>query len=74
MPSHVEIELFELSFSEESSRIITFSCSFSRIPQITVTTSGNENMYVSNITKSGCTVHASANITGTVRVHVIGYV
>jgi len=69
----VEIEMFELSFVAESSKSITFSCSFSHFPKVTAITDGNENIYVSDITKNSCLIHSSINMTGTVRVQVMGY-
>ena len=69
----VEIEMFELSFSNESTKDITFTCSFSHIPTVTAIPDGNENIYLTSVSKVGCTINSSANMTGTVRVQVMGY-
>lgn len=73
MPPNIEIEMFELSFLAENSQNVTFSSSFSHFPTVTAISSGNENIYVDNITKVGCTVNSSIVITGNVQVQVMGY-
>jgi len=72
-PTDIEIEILELSFSNENSQVATFASSFSYVPRVTVISTGNENMYVSDVTKNSCTVNSSVTMTGTVQVHVLGY-
>ena len=73
MPN-IEIEMFEVSFSNQNSKAITFGHSFSHTPAVTAIPSGNENIYINNLSEYGCTINSSIDITGTVRVQVMGYV
>jgi hypothetical protein len=67
----LELETFSLSFSNESEKNITFD--FSTIPQITATSDKGVNVYAEDISKTGCKIKTSSKITGTVYVHVMGY-
>jgi hypothetical protein len=67
-----EMETFEVSFSNETEKSISYS--FTKVPKLTATTDDNINIYLSNITDSSCTINASTKFTGTVYVHAIGVV
>tara|TARA_Y100000034_G_scaffold104892_1_gene131760 strand:- start:324 stop:542 length:219 start_codon:yes stop_codon:yes gene_type:complete len=72
MPTDIEMQMFELSFSSEDTQDITFS--FTNVPKVTVTSNEDVNIYINNLTNAGCTVNTSAKMTGTVYVQLMGYV
>ena len=72
MTTCFEIETFEVSFSSEIEKSVSYS--FTRVPKLTATSDDNINIYLSNITSSGCTINTSTKFTGTVYVHAIGVV
>jgi|GEM_PF-4438133 len=70
----IQIDRSSVVFSNEETKNITFSESFISSPSISATaTTGvsdscNVEIFVSNLTNTGCTLNASAPFTGTVSV------
>lgn len=69
---NIEVQEEAVVFSGTDSVSITYL--FSKVPFITATsaTTNNVNVYVENVTSTGCTIRTSAPITGEVHVHIIG--
>ena len=68
---NIEIQEETVEFSSTDSKSIIYD--FKKIPFVTATSSiNNVNVYVENITRTGCTIRTSAPITGAVHVHIIG--
>ena len=71
--SLLNVEILEESVRFTSSDSVSITYSFSKVPFVTATSSvNNVNVYVANITSTGCTIRTSAPITGDVHVHIIG--
>jgi len=70
IPLNIEMLTESIAMGGFDTANITYS--FSSSPKITATSADNVNVYVENVTKSGCTIRTSAPINGTVYVHIIG--
>jgi len=68
----LEMETHRVPFSTSDSVSITYN--FSKIPKITATSDNNVNVYLEDVTSTGCTIRTSAKISGIVDVHIIGYI
>lgn len=70
----IQIDTTEVSFSNQTQASVIFSQPFISTPSISaISTSGlsdscNVEMFVSDLTSTGCTLNSSAPFTGTVRV------
>lgn len=70
----IQIDTSSVVFTNEEMKNITFSEPFISPPSVSATaTTGisdacNVEMFVSNLTNTGCTLNSSARFTGTVRV------
>lgn len=69
--SDTNIEMFNVTFSDQSSKSVTFGLVYTAIPTVTATPQGNVNVFVKNLTTAGCTIETSDNFSGIVMVHVI---
>lgn len=67
---NIEMQTESVTMAGLDTASITYS--FSSVPKVTATAADNVNVYVENITKSGCTIRTSAPINGNVYVHIIG--
>lgn len=70
--SSFKIETLLLTFSAEFSQNVVFGSSYTSPPVVTATAASNINIFVENLTSSGCTISSSETISGKVRVHIIG--
>ena len=70
------IELVTSEFSNESSKTITFSSNFTKIPKVIANTKGatdsNYNVFIEAVTRTSVTIGISQAYTGTVSIHAIG--
>lgn len=70
------IETIESTFTSESSKIITFSSNFTKIPKVIANTKGatdsNYNVFIEAVTRTSVTIGISQVYTGTVSIHAIG--
>lgn len=70
----IQIDSSDVIFSNQTSVNVSFSSAFLSIPSITATPSlgslnlRNIEIFISNLTASGCTINTSAPFTGTVKV------
>lgn len=65
----MQIDNQTVLFSNEISKTVNFSTTFSEIPSVSaLAVNNNAEIFVSNLTTSGCTLNTSAPITGTVVV------
>ena len=65
----MQIETQDVSFSNQSSKNVTFSVSFLSTPSISaIPVDQDVEIFVSNLTTSGLTLNSSANFTGTVKL------
>jgi hypothetical protein len=72
----VIIEVVTSEFLNESSKIITFSSNFTKIPKVIANTKGatdsNYNVSIAAVTRTSVTIGISQVYTGTVTIHAIG--
>tara|TARA_Y100000310_G_C20418827_1_gene685669 strand:+ start:604 stop:837 length:234 start_codon:yes stop_codon:yes gene_type:complete len=77
MNSNLIIDVQSVEFSNESSKEVTFTGSFTKAPSVTAIasdgTDANYSFFVDVVTRSSVTIGVSQNYTGTVDVHAIGY-
>lgn len=65
----IQIENQTIPFNKEESKNVTFSTAFLGSPSVSAyAINNNAEIFVSNLTTSGCTLNTSAPITGQVRI------
>ena len=65
----IQIENQNITFVNETDKNVTFTNSFIEIPSISaIPVARNVEIFVSNLTTTGCTLNASAAFSGVVRV------
>lgn len=65
----IQIENQTIAFIREDSKNVTFSTTFLSSPSVSAyAINNNAEIFVSNLTTSGCTLNTSAPITGQVRI------
>jgi len=68
----LNLEQASITFSNESSKTYTFTQSYSLPPIVTAMSStGNVNVHVENVTNTQATISLSANLSGVIYIHVI---
>lgn len=65
----MQIETQDVSFSNQSTKNVTFSVPFLFVPSISaIPVDQDVEIFVSNLTTTGLTLNSSANFTGTVKL------
>lgn len=65
----IQIENQTIIFSNQDSKSVIFSTSFLAEPSVSaLAINNNAEIFISNLTISGCTLNTSAPITGQVRI------
>ena len=70
----IQIDTSDVIFTDQETKNVNFSVPFMSSPSISaIATTGasdscNVEIFVSNLTNTGCTLNSSARFTGTVRV------
>ena len=65
----LQIDTQTVSFSNQTTKSITFGIAFLGIPSVSAVPIDNDvNIFISNLTGTGCTLNSSAPFTGNVTV------
>lgn len=65
----IQIENQTIIFSNQTTKDVSFSTAFVLPPSVSaLAISNNAEIFISNLTTSGCTLNTSAPITGQVRI------
>jgi hypothetical protein len=68
----MKIETLNIPFNNETASLVTFSASFDDVPNVSaIAVNQDIEIFVSSLTKFGCTINTSAPFTGNVKVIAI---